>query len=135
VTPKTVLCGIIRRGDEILIAQRLSDSPIAKNLWEFPGGKQEEGETEEECLAREIREELGLEIRVEKYYMETTYHYTHPDKELTIRLVAYTATWVGGEIQTLQCQDAKWIKVPELKDYIFAPADIPMVEKYLVENG
>ena len=103
---------------EILICQR----PEGKNcalLWEFPGGKQEPGETLTECLIRECREELNIELALEKEITDTTYCY--PD--FMVHLTFYQAHSSSGEPERQEHQDIRFIPVSDLIQYAFCPAD------------
>ena len=88
-------------------------------LWEFVGGKVEPGETKQEALARECREELGVLIRVGEIYMELTHVY--PD--LTIHLTLFHAEIASGEPQLLEHNAVCWITPDDIRNYAFCPAD------------
>jgi len=107
-----------------LIAQRAEDQRLA-GKWEFPGGKIEPGETPEECLIREIEEELGIKIEVDKFFAESIYRYDIG----TIKLLAYKARWIDGECKPAVHSQIKWVKPNELENYDFAPADISIIKK------
>ncbi|MTI79950.1 MAG: (deoxy)nucleoside triphosphate pyrophosphohydrolase [Firmicutes bacterium] len=121
---KVVTAAIILHNDQILIAQRKRGERLASK-WEFPGGKLEEGETPEECLRREINEELKINITINKYFGESIYHYHHG----AIRLLAYLSDWEEGEITPTVHSQVKWVTPEELTNYDFSPADIPIVKK------
>jgi 8-oxo-dGTP diphosphatase len=123
--------GIIRKKEKILIAQRKKDSWMEPNKWEFPGGKVEPNETYEECLIREIQEELGLIITIERLFMKTTHTYIRDNEEFPVTLMVFLADWKNGEKRNIECQDSKWIDKNELKKFDFAAADIPIVQKFL----
>ncbi len=101
--------GIIRKDGKILIAQRKKDSWMEPNKWEFPGGKLEANETYEECLIREIHEELGITICIDRLFMETSHTYMKADEEFPVTLMVFLADWKEGTLQNLDCQDSKWI--------------------------
>lgn len=119
---KDVTAAIIIDNGKILIAQRAENQKLA-GKWEFPGGKVKPGETPEECLVREIREELGIAIEVEDFFAESIYRYD----TATIRLIAYKARWLDGEYKLSAHSQIKWVKPNELENYDFAPADIPII--------
>ena len=118
-----VAAGLIYKGNELLIAQRPMDGMLG-GLWEFPGGKREEGESLAECLVREIREELGIEIEIDEYLTSVDHAYSH----FSITLHALKARYLRGEPQTLGCADWKWIKLEELNQYAIPRADRKIVE-------
>ena len=124
-----VTAAIIQDKGIILIARRpLGDKLAGK--WEFPGGKIEAEETPKECLKREIKEELNIEISVGDFFAESIYEY--PNR--TIQLKAYWCTWLSGEIE-LDSHDAiEWVEIASLGDYDFAPADLPFVDKLRGDN-
>ncbi len=122
---KRVTAAIIKYQEKILIAQRKKEKNQGL-LWEFPGGKQEQGETLEDCLKREIMEELHLPIIIEKFFMDTEYHY----QEGAIQLFAYFARCERNKIDYMDSHEQiKWVSLKDLSNYTFAPADRPIVLK------
>jgi len=123
--------GIIRKNNKILIAQRKKDSWMEPNKWEFPGGKIEPNETYEECLIREIKEELGLTISIDKLFMKTTHTYMKNNQEFPITLIVYLASWKKGNKKNIDCQDSRWVDPKEITTFDFAAADIPILNEFL----
>lgn len=126
--PLPVIAAIIKRGDEVLLCQRKEGALQGK--WEFPGGKIENGETPEECLVREIEEELGIAIEVDDIYQAVHTHYEHGD----FLIIAYLARHVAGEISLRVHSDFAWVNVADLTAYDLADANIPIAES-LKEEG
>jgi mutator protein MutT len=124
-----VSAALIFENGKLLITQRLANAHLG-GLWEFPGGKREANETFEQCLVREIREELGMEISVGKLFEEITHAY--PGK--TVHLKFFICQSLRGEPQTLGCAAFKWIKKSELVDYEFPAADAQLLEKLRAYN-
>jgi 8-oxo-dGTP diphosphatase len=124
--PLLVTAAVIRRGEKILIAQRKADSKVEPLKWEFPGGKIEHGETPEECLAREIKEELNLKIKVGELIGISSHVYK---KKTHIVLLCYLCRFTAGQLKCLDVEDAKWIFPREMKSYQFAAADIPLLSE------
>ena len=122
-----VTAAIIRKDDKILIAQRMPDSTNEANKWEFPGGKLKDMEHPEEGLIREIKEELDIEIRIEKLFEVNSHVYGGKGHVI---LLAFLADYVSGEKKDLEVQDSKWVEPEALKDYDFAAADKPIVERF-----
>lgn len=122
---KIISAGIISCNGKILIAQRsrLKSLPY---LWEFPGGKLETGETLEQCLKREIKEELDLNITVGDLYMTTAYEYEFGSFELNVFL-ARSSTQNIGELTAHEA--VRWVDIAELDNFEFSAADLPIVEK------
>jgi 8-oxo-dGTP diphosphatase len=118
----TVLAALIARGDRLLVAQR-APGRTQGGLWEFPGGKLEPDETPEECLRRELREELGIETTVGAFFAESIHRYDHG----TIRLLAYRATWTAGELRLVDHSAIRWLMPDDMDLSDFAPADIPFI--------
>ena len=121
---KEVTAAIIIDKNKILIAQRGANEKLA-GKWEFPGVKIELGETPQECLKREIKEELEVDIAVGNYLGESIY--TYPNGE--IKLIAYFATILEGDIKLSVHDKVEWITISQIDKYDFAPADIPFIEK------
>lgn len=107
----------------ILIARRKPDKSQA-GMWEFPGGKIEQGERVEDCLRRELMEEMAIEIDPYAYFGVNDHHYgtTH------IRLIAYRARFVSGVIKLTDHDEYRWITAWDMAEFTFAPADVKFVE-------
>lgn len=133
--PVLVTAALIRDKDRILIAQRKADSSVEPSKWEFPGGKVEYGEHPEDCLIREIREELDLEIEVESLFDVTSHVYPLASGRLHIVLLCYFCRTKSGELKKLDVQDAIWVQPLQLREFTYAAADIPVVEKFLRLQG
>lgn len=119
-----VAAALVFRDGKLLITQRHADAHQG-GLWEFPGGKREPNETFEACLTRELREELGVEVTVDKLVESLTHAY--PEK--TVHLKFYRCQWKQHEPQPLGCPAFKWVSAGELKDYAFPAADARLLEK------
>ena len=120
-----VTAAIIVRDGKFLIAQRKLNDDMFGGLWEFPGGKVEDGETPEECLARELKEELDIEAEVGKLITSNNYEYPHG----TFDLIAYKVNHISGEFVLNVHEKIKWVNVEEMADFEFPPADLPIIEK------
>lgn len=119
-----VSAGIVFRDGRLLITQRRPNDHLG-GLWEFPGGKCELGETFEECLRRELREELGAEFEVGALFDEVTHAY--PEK--TVHLRFHLCRWLQHEPQPIHCHAVAWITRDELSGYAFPAADATLLEK------
>ena len=113
-----VVAALIFRGDRLMICQRPEHKPRAL-LWEFPGGKVEPGETRQQALKRECKEELDVEVEPGKIFMEVTHKY--PD--MTIHLTLFLSEIKMGEPKLLEHQDICWVTPEETAHYPFCPAD------------
>lgn len=119
-----VVAALIWKGDKFMICQRPSHK--ARGLmWEFVGGKVEEGESFENALIRECREELAIEIKPLDIFTEVKHVY--PD--ITITLTLFNAVITSGEPVLLEHEDLRWIKPLEIDEYQFCPADKEILEK------
>ena len=119
-----VVAALVWDNDKFMICQRPSNKARAL-LWEFVGGKVEPGETKEQALIRECREELAVVISVGDVFMELLHEY--PD--ITIRLTLFNATIAEGAPQKLEHNDIKWITPAEIPNYDFCPADDEILKK------
>lgn len=124
--PVLVTAAILWQNGRILLAQRPENDRMA-GLWEFPGGKIEAGETPEDCLKRELLEELGIETQIGSLFMETGYQYPH----INIILLAFHAMPVKGQMTLHSHAAITWALPHELMHYPLAPADVPIAEKLL----
>ena len=129
--PLLVTAAVIQDGSQFLIAQRRAKDRIEPNKWEFPGGKVEFGETPEEGLAREIKEELNLEIEVGKLIGISSHVYQDPIKPLHVVLLCYHCKLkvAKTELRHLAVQDSKWVQPEEARHHLFAAADISLLEE------
>ena len=119
-----VSAAFVFHGGKLLITQRPAKAHLG-GLWEFPGGKREPNETFEQCLVREIREELGVEISVGELFESITHAY--PEK--TVHLKFFVCRLLGGEPRPLGCASVHWAEKSELADYEFPAADAKLLEK------
>ena len=124
-----VAAALLFRDGKLLITQRCADAHLG-GLWEFPGGKREPNETFEECLARELREELGIEVKVGELVESITHAY--PEK--TVHLKFFRCEWLKHEPQALGCDAYKWIMSEELGQYQFPPADARLLDALAAEK-
>ncbi|NLX90868.1 MAG: 8-oxo-dGTP diphosphatase MutT [Firmicutes bacterium] len=121
---KQVSAAIIIKDGKVLIAKRAAGYRLA-GKWEFPGGKVEDGESPEECLKRELAEELGIVVSVGDFFARSVYCYEHG----AIELLVYFADWISGDMRLSEHDEVKWAAVADLGLFDFSPADIPVVEK------
>ena len=125
-----VVAALIWDKDKFMICQR----PAYKArglLWEFVGGKVESGETKEQALIRECKEELNVLLSVGDVFMDVVHEY--PD--LTVHLTLFNALIVEGEPQKLEHNDIKWITPGEIQNYEFCPADEEILKKIIETRG
>ncbi len=119
-----VVAALIWEGGRFMICQRPAHK-ARELLWEFAGGKVEPGETKEQALVRECREELAVTVAAESVFTELTH--TYPD--LTIHLTLFNARIIAGTPQKLEHNDIRWISPAEIDKYEFCPADEEILGK------
>nr|WP_275592418.1 8-oxo-dGTP diphosphatase MutT [Aquamicrobium sp. NLF2-7] len=117
-------CALVDADGRVLIAQRPEGKQLA-GLWEFPGGKVEQGETPEECLVRELREELGIETQIPCLAPLTFASHTYDDFHLLMPL--YVCRRFTGTPQPREAQSLKWVRPRQMRDYPMPPADAPLI--------
>ena len=125
-----VVAALIWHGERFMICQRPAHKARGM-LWEFVGGKVEPGESKEQALVRECREELAVEVAVGDIFLEVTYAY--PD--ITVHLTLFHASIVQGVPQKLEHNDIRYITVDEIPQYEFCPADEVILQKLRQEGG
>jgi 8-oxo-dGTP diphosphatase len=121
-----VAAAIIFKEQQILISQRDERSHLS-GYWEFPGGKREQLETFEQCLQREIREELNVEVEVQDLFESVDYEYA--DKVVALRF--YSCRYLKGEAKALGCRQFRWVFLHELPRYHFPPANLGVLRKLI----
>lgn len=121
-----VSAGLVFRAGKLLITQRPAGGHLA-GLWEFPGGKREPGETFEQCLVRELREELGVEMCVHEEIERITHSY--PEKTVHLRFFRCTLAEMAAEPRALGCQAVAWVTRETLANYEFPAADARLLAR------
>jgi 8-oxo-dGTP diphosphatase len=125
MTATVVAAAVIRRGDSFLVTRRQAGVHLA-GYWEFPGGKCERGETIAACLARELREELGVAARVGVEVFSTTHDY--PDRHVELHFLECE---LDGDPAPLLGQEMRWIPRAELRALEFPPADEALIQRLM----
>jgi 8-oxo-dGTP diphosphatase len=120
---KLVVAALIREGSRVLVSQRRADQPMPL-LWEFPGGKVEPGEHPEAALTREVREELGCTVTVDRIF-EVVFH-AYPDFDLV--MLVYSARIIEGTPRPIEVARVEWVEASRLPSLDLLPADYPLAE-------
>ena len=118
-----VAAGLVFRGGKLLITQRPAESHLG-GRWEFPGGKRENDETFENCLRRELREELGIDVVIHELIESVTHEYA----EKIVTLKFYRCSWKANEPRALGCPAFCWVTPGELSNHEFPEADVKLME-------
>lgn len=126
--PVDVAAGLVFDHGRLLITQRRRQDHLG-GLWEFPGGKRELGETFEQCLARELNEELGIEVQVGKPVASVVHAYP----TIKVFLQFFLCRWIRGVLRPIGCACFEWITLEQLDQYPFPPADAQILH-LLKEN-
>lgn len=121
-----VACALIERGGQLLIAQRPAGKALA-GKWEFPGGKLELDESPEDCLIREISEELCCVVRITQTLTPVVHHYD----SFSIDLLPFVCDVEEGEPQAIEHSAIQWLDLAQLLEHDLAEADIPIAREYL----
>lgn len=117
-------CALVDADGRVLMARRPEGKPLA-GLWEFPGGKVEEGETPEDTLIRELREELGIEVA--KACLAPLTFASHAYTDFHLLMPLYVCRRWQGTVQPLEGQALEWVRPAKMRDYPMPPADEPLV--------
>lgn len=124
-----VVCGVIVRDNKVLCVQR-SEKMLLPLKWEFPGGKIEKNETPEQCLDREIKEELGVKIEILEKLSNSYCDYG----SFEIILIPYLCKYLGDEIILSEHKEFQWLLYSQLLLLDWAPADVPIVKEIMSIN-
>ena len=122
-----VTAGLVWKDGKLLITRRPEGSHLA-GYWEFPGGKQEPGESLEACLEREIQEELDMKVKAVKHLLQIDHDYEA--KSITFHL--FQCSWLNGAPTPIGCDELRWVKPGELANYQLPPPDIQLLP--LIQN-
>ncbi len=125
-----VVAALIWENDRFMICQRPEHKTRAMQ-WEFVGGKVEKGESKEEALIRECREELNITVKVGDVFMEVDHEY--PD--ISVHLTLFNSEICEGVPEMLEHNDIKWIRPEEITEFEFCPADKDILAKIIAERG
>ncbi|MEC4819325.1 MAG: 8-oxo-dGTP diphosphatase MutT [Scytonema sp. PMC 1069.18] len=121
---KIIGVAIIWNDQEQILIDRRRSGGVMGGLWEFPGGKLESGETVEECIKREINEELGIEIEVGQHLLTIDHTYTH----LRVTLIVHHCHHLAGVPQPLECEEVRWVSLNELEQFAFPEANVQIID-------
>ncbi len=124
-----VACAIVVDGTKVLVTQRSIKMTLPLK-WEFPGGKIEQNETAEECVIREIKEELNIHIHIIAKLIPKVFNYG----SFEIELSPFVSNLVSGEVKLAEHSQFKWMEFTELSNLDWAPADIPVLDDLLKMN-
>jgi mutator protein MutT len=124
-----VSAGLLWKDGKLLITKRPQGSHLA-GFWEFPGGKQEPKESLEGCLEREIKEELGIAVKVQRHLLQVDHEYEN--KSISLHL--FHCSIISGEPRPLGCDGIKWVLPEDLSEYPLPPPD-SLVLRHLKEWG
>ncbi len=121
-----VAIAVVVRQGKVLITRRKEDALLG-GLWEFPGGKCEAHETIQQCLVRELWEELELQVRP----TVTLSPINHSYAKFEVCLHPFICLIDGGKMKLIGCQDARWVEAEQLREYEFPPANAPLIEEVI----
>ncbi len=119
-------CGValIQKGREFLISQRRKEDTFG-SLWEFPGGKKNSDESFEDCVVREVKEEIGIDVAVHTKFMQIR----RPYHERIIWLNFFLCSHLSGEPKAIECERVVWVDVDQLSQYKFPPANEKVIRR------
>ncbi len=123
MTKKTIGVGVIWNQQGQILIDRRRPTGVLGGFWEFPGGKIETGETVEECIKREIWEELGIVIEVGKHLITIAHTYTH----LHVTLIVHHCQYIDGVPQPIECDEIRWVNLEELDEFNFPEANFQII--------
>ncbi len=120
---KTIGVGVIWNQQGQILIDRRRPTGVLGGFWEFPGGKIETGETSEECIKREIWEELGIVIEVGKHLITIAHTYAH----LNVTLIVHHCKYIDGVPQPIECDEIRWVNLEELDQFNFPEANFQII--------
>lgn len=120
---KIIGVGVIWNTQQQILIDRRRPEGAMGGMWEFPGGKLEPGETVEECIKRELMEELGVEVEVGDRLITIEHDYSH----LRVTLTVHHCRYLGGVPQPIECEEIRWVTLDEIEQYSFPAANVQIV--------
>ena len=120
---KTIGVGVIWNDQKQILIDRRRSEGILGGLWEFPGGKIETGETIEDCIKREIKEELAIDIEVGDRLITIDHDYSH----FRVKLIVHHCRHLAGIPQTVECDEICWVTLDEIEDFSFPEANSQII--------
>ena len=116
---KQIGVAVIRDDRDLILIDRRLDKGLLGGFWEFPGGKIEGNETVQECIKREILEEIGIEIAVDSHLITIDHTYSH----FRVNLQVYNCRYLSGQARAIECEEIRWVTIEELDNYTFPAAN------------
>ncbi|MBE8994492.1 8-oxo-dGTP diphosphatase MutT [Microcystis aeruginosa] len=116
---KQIGVAVIRDDRDLILIDRRLAKGLLGGFWEFPGGKIEGNETVQECIKREILEEIGIEIAVDSHLITIDHTYSH----FRVNLQVYNCRYLSGEARAIECEEIRWVTIEELHHYTFPAAN------------
>jgi len=116
---KQIGVAVIRDDRDLILIDRRLDKVLLGGFWEFPGGKIEGNETVQECIKREVLEEIGIEIAVDSHLITIDHTYSH----FRVNLQVYNCRYLSGEARAIECEEIRWVTIQELDNYTFPAAN------------
>jgi 8-oxo-dGTP diphosphatase/A/G-specific adenine glycosylase len=116
---KQIGVAVIRDDRDLILIDRRLAKGLLGGFWEFPGGKIEGNETVQECIKREILEEIGIDIAVDSHLITIDHTYSH----FRVNLQVYNCRYLSGEARAIECEEIRWVTIQELDNYTFPAAN------------
>jgi 8-oxo-dGTP diphosphatase/A/G-specific adenine glycosylase len=116
---KQIGVAVIRDDRDLILIDRRLAKGLLGGFWEFPGGKIEGNETVQECIKREVLEEIGIEIAVDSHLITIDHTYSH----FRVNLQVYNCRYLSGEARAIECEEIRWVTIQELDNYTFPAAN------------
>ncbi|CCI38858.1 8-oxo-dGTP diphosphatase MutT [Microcystis aeruginosa] len=116
---KQIGVAVIRDDRDLILIDRRLAKGLLGGFWEFPGGKIEGNETVQECIKREILEEIGIDIAIDSHLITIDHTYSH----FRVNLQVYNCRYLSGEARAIECEEIRWVTIEELDNYTFPAAN------------
>ena len=116
---KQIGVAVIRDDRDLILIDRRLAKGLLGGFWEFPGGKIEGNETVQECIKREVLEEIGIDIAVDSHLITIDHTYSH----FRVNLQVYNCRYLSGQARAIECEEIRWVTIQELDHYTFPPAN------------